>query len=218
MNCKAVLFDLDGTLLDTLEDIADSTNNALSCLHFPQHQVEAYKYFIGDGREALAIRALPETHRDRATADKLIAKMGEEYARCWSNNTHSYEGVPELLDALAARGINLAVLSNKPHDFTELMVARLLGNWQFQIVAGASPNVPKKPSPAVAIDIAQRLGLQPGQFLYVGDSDVDMKTAVSAGMFPVGALWGFRTADELLAGGAKALIEKPADLLKYLQS
>mgnify|MGYP001567946415 FL=1 len=216
MTYEAVLFDLDGTLLDTLEDIADSTNRALDYFGFPQHKAEAYKYFIGDGREALAVRALPEHNRDTATVGKLVARMGEEYAAHWSDNTRPYKGVPELLDALTALGISISILSNKPHDFTELMVSRLLRQWRFHIVVGALPDIPKKPSPVAALDIAKRLNLKPGEFLYVGDSDVDMKTAVSAGMYPVGAVWGFRTAQELVAGGAKVLIEKPTDLLKLL--
>ena len=216
MTYKAVLFDLDGTLLDTLQDIADSTNKALGYFGFPQHKVEAYKYFIGDGREALAVRALPENHREPVTVGKLVAQMAEEYAAHWSDSTRPYEGVPELLDALTALGISISILSNKPHDFTELMVSRLLWQWRFHIVVGALPDIPKKPSPVAALDIAKRLNLKPGEFLYVGDSDVDMKTAVSAGMYPVGAIWGFRTAQELLAGGAKVLIEKPTDLLQLL--
>ncbi|MBI4289236.1 MAG: HAD family hydrolase [Chloroflexi bacterium] len=216
MNYKAVLFDLDGTLLDTLRDIAVSTNRALGCFGFPPHSLEAYKYFIGDGREALALRALPEHQRDAATLSRLVARMGEEYAAHWADNTCPYEGVPELLDALTARGVAMSILSNKPNDFTELMTSRLLGRWHFQIVAGALPDVPRKPSPAAALDIARRLSLKPGEFLYVGDSDIDMKTAVAAGMHPVGATWGFRTPDELLAGGAKDLIERPGDLLELM--
>ncbi len=216
MKYKAVLFDLDGTLLDTLQDIANSVNKALSYFGFPQHELEAYKYFVGDGREALAFRALPEHHRDSATLDKLLAHIGEEYTRHWADNTRPYEGVPELLDALTTRGISMSILSNKPHDFTELMVSQLLRHWRFQIIAGALPDVPKKPSPTTALDIAQRLNLRPSAFLYVGDSGVDMQTAAGAGMYPVGAMWGFRTADELLAGGAKTLIAKPPDLLGLL--
>ena len=216
MNYKAVLFDLDGTLLDTLEDIAVSTNNALRYFGFPQHETEAYKYFIGDGREALALRALPEHHRDTTTLGKMVARIEEEYARCWADNTRPFEGIPELLDALTTRGIGMSVLSNKPHDFTELMVSRRLKYWRFQIVAGALPDVPKKPSPAAALNITQRLNLRPSEFLYVGDSGVDMETAVGAGMYPVGAAWGFRTAEELLAGGAKTVIDRPSDLLKLL--
>lgn len=214
MTYKAVLFDLDGTLLDTLQDIAVSTNNALAHLGFPQHEVEAYKYFIGDGREALALRALPKKHRDAATLGRLVARMGEEYAAHWADNTCPYAGVPELLDALTQRDVAMSILSNKPNDFTELMASRLLGRWHFRTVAGALPDVPRKPSPAAALDIVRQLQVSPGEFVYVGDSDVDMKTAVATGMYPMGATWGFRSAEELLAGGAKTLIDRPADLLK----
>jgi phosphoglycolate phosphatase len=214
MKYRAVLFDLDGTLLNTLEDITGSVNKALSRLGFPQHELEAYKYFIGDGREALAVRALPDHHRDAATVAKLVARIDEEYAKNWADNTRPYEGVPELLDALTSRGIQMAILSNKPHDFTELMVSRLLPRGRFQPVVGAQPSVPKKPDPSAALGIAKRLDVQPREFLHVGDSDVDMKTATAAGMHAVGALWGFRTADELLSSGAKMLIENPAALLR----
>lgn len=216
MKYRAVLFDLDGTLLNTLEDITGSVNNALSRLGFPQHDFEAYKYFIGDGREALAARALPDHHRDAATVAKLVAHIDEEYAQHWSDNTHPYKGVPDLLDRLATRGVNMAVLSNKPHDFTELMVSRFLCNWRFGLVVGALPSVPRKPDPTAALEIAKRLDVQPREFLYVGDSDVDMKTATAAGMYAIGVVWGFRSAAELLSGGAKALIENPVDLLDAL--
>jgi len=217
MKYSAVLFDLDGTLLNTLEDIADSVNSALGHLGFPQHELEAYKYFIGDGREALAIRTLPEHHQNTVTVDKLITHINEEYSKCWSNNTHPYQGVSDLLDALTSTGIKIAILSNKPHDFTELMVSRLLPQWQFEVVVGALPSVPKKPDPTAALQIARQLNIRTPEFLYLGDSDIDMKTATAADMYPIGALWGFRTADELLASGAKALIQQPVDLLPFLQ-
>ncbi|MBI2831058.1 MAG: HAD family hydrolase [Chloroflexi bacterium] len=216
MKHKAVLFDLDGTLLDTLKDIADSVNIALACLGFPQHELEAYRYFVGEGRDVLAVRALPENRRDPITVRKLGDRIDEEYAKCWANNTRPYPGVTELLDALASKGIKMAVLSNKPHDSVELTVSGLLPQWRFEIVLGASPSVPKKPDPAGALRIAQSLDISPPDFLYLGDSGIDMKTATAAGMFPVGALWGFRTADELLSGGARALVQKPVELLQLL--
>ena len=216
MKYSAVLFDLDGTLLDTLKDIADSVNSALGHLGFPQHELEAYKYFIGDGREALAIHALPEHHRKAVTVDKLVTYINEEYPKRWVNNTCPYQGVPNLLDALTSSGIKMAILSNKQHSFTELMVSRLLPRWRFELVVGALPSVPKKPNPTAALQIAQRLNIRPLEFLYLGDSDVDMKVATAADMYPVGALWGFRTADELLSSGARALIQQPTDLLHLL--
>ena len=216
MTYRAVLFDLDGTLLDTLQDIADSVNKALSHLGFPQHELEAYKYFVGEGREVLAIRALPEHHRDASTVGKLAACMDEEYSKHWADNTYPYQGIPDLLDALTISDIKMAILSNKPHNFTEMMVSKLLWRWHFEIVVGALPSVPKKPDPTAALQIARRLGIQPSEFLYLGDSGIDMKTATGADMYPVGALWGFRSADELLASGAKTLVEHPSDLLHLL--
>ncbi|MFC1977539.1 HAD family hydrolase [Chloroflexota bacterium] len=215
MKYRGILFDLDGTLLNTLQDIADSANEALSHLGFPEHGVEAYKNFVGEGREVLAARALPAHHRDAATVSRLLEHMNEEYSNRWANNTLPYEGIPDLLDALTSRNIKMAILSNKAHDSTEIMVSEMLSQWHFEAVAGALPSVAKKPDSTAALRIAQQLGMHPVEFLYLGDSDIDMKTAIGAGMYPVGALWGFRSAEELLAGGAKTLIEHPSDLLPF---
>ncbi len=216
MAYRAVLFDIDGTLLDTLEDIASSANGVLGRLGFPQHELEAYKYFVGDGREALAVRILPSSHRDATTIAKVVACIDSEYSHHWADTTHPYEGIPELLEALTVRAIKMAVLSNKPDDSAKLMVSRLLPHWQFELVLGARPSVPRKPDPAAALEIAECLNILPSEFIYLGDTDTDMKTAKAAGMYPIGVLWGFRTADELLASGAKTLIHNPIDLLKIL--
>ncbi|MFH0941780.1 MAG: HAD family hydrolase [Chloroflexota bacterium] len=216
MAYRALLFDLDGTLLDTLRDIADSVNRALTSLGFPQHELDAYRYFVGEGVEALATRALPENRRDQITVSKLTARIDEEYSLRWANNSRPYRGIPELLDNLTGLGIRLAVLSNKAQGFAEKTVSRLLPYWHFELVVGAVPSVPKKPDPAAALQIARQMDLMPGEFLYLGDSAVDMKTASAANMYPVGALWGFRTADELLSGGAKALVKEPLDVLSLL--
>jgi phosphoglycolate phosphatase len=216
MKYSAVLFDLDGTLLDTLTDLAESVNSALDHLNLPPHKLESYKYFIGNGREAMAFRALPTNQQSPAMVTKLVAYFNEEYSRRWANNTLPYQGVPELLDALSHRGIRMAILSNKPHDFTELMVSRLLSKWQFDSVVGALPSVPKKPNPAAALKITRQLNIRPVEFLYLGDTNVDMETATAACMYPVGALWGFRTAGELLSAGARLLLQKPTDLLEFL--
>ena len=216
MTYKAVLFDLDGTLLDTIKDIAASVNIALAQLGFPQHEVEAYKYFVGNGREALAIRALPEDCRDTINVEKLAASIEIEYSTRWAISTLTYPGIPDMLQSLADLGIKMAILSNKPQASTEERVSGLLPQWRFEFVLGARSSIPMKPDPTSALQIARLLSIPPQEFLYLGDTDVDMKTATAAGMYPVGALWGFRTADELLAGGAKALIQKPTDLLQLL--
>ena len=216
MKYKAVIFDLDGTLLDTLQDIANSVNEALSHLGFPTHEVETYKSFIGGGRDVLAFRALPDHHRDSNIVAQLIERINEEYSKRWADNTVPYRGIPDLLDVLTMRNIKMAVLSNKGHDSTEMMVSEMLSRWYFEAIAGVLPSVPKKPDPSAALRIAQRLRIPTTEFLYVGDSDIDMKTATGAGMYPVGVLWGFSSSKELLAGGAKALIEHPNDLLPFL--
>jgi phosphoglycolate phosphatase len=210
---RALISDLDGTLLDTLEDLADSVNAALARLGLPQHELDAYRYFVGDGRRALALRALPEDRREQATLDPMIAYIGEEYEKRWMDRSQPYEGIPELLDALTALGVRMAILSNKPHSYTEATVSRLLPNWSFELVLGESPSTPRKPDPSGALQIMERMGIEPGECLYIGDSGVDMQTATAAGLYAVGVLWGFRTADELLSNGARVLVEKPADII-----
>ena len=212
----AVLFDLDGTLLNTLQDVADSVNRGLASLSLPQHSVEAYKTLIGEGRDVLVRRALPADHRDDTTALKLLNLVNAEYQVHWADNTRPYPGIPELLDALTAKGIKIAVLSNKADDLTNLCVTKLLSRWHFTLVAGAKPSVPNKPDPTAALQIAKQMGISPGQFLYLGDSDIDMKTANNTGMYAIGAGWGFRSEQELIGAGAKAVIQHPGELLKYL--
>ena len=216
MKHKAVLFDLDGTLLDTLADLADSMNRALSRLGCPPHETDAYRYFVGDGIAEMARRALPEGSRDEQSVEKCIAAAAEEYARRWAERTRPYEGVAELLDELAARGVKMAVLSNKPDHFTKLIVSELLPHWKFQAVRGALPDVPRKPDPGAAIDLAAAMGVPPAEVLYLGDTNTDMQTAVAAGMYAVGAAWGFRSPEELTAAGAAVVISHPAELLVLL--
>lgn len=211
-----MLFDLDGTLLDTLEDLADSTNAALAQLGLPPHPLDAYRYFVGDGVRNLILRTLPEGHRDEATVAKAVELMRSIYAEHWADKTRPYPGVPELLDAVAGRGVKMAVLSNKPDDSTRQCVEKLLPRWRFDAVVGQSKAVPPKPDLAGVRQIVADLGVPVEQFLYLGDTNTDMQTANAAGMFAVGALWGFRTAEELREAGARVLIEEPANLLKLL--
>ncbi|MFC1953335.1 HAD family hydrolase [Chloroflexota bacterium] len=216
MKYKAVIFDLDGTLLDTLQDISDSVNESLKHLGFSEHKLEAIRYFIGEGMDVLAARALPEDNRDADTVTRLVELINNEYSIRWENKTVPYNGIPDLLDELTVRGLLIAVLSNKPQKFTELLISEMLSQWHFETVAGALPSVAKKPDPMAALRIAQQLELQPEEFLYVGDSGIDMRTAIGAGMYPIGVSWGFRSAEELFNNGAQALIEYPTDLLVFI--
>ena len=216
MKYRSVLFDLDGTLLDTLKDIADSVNKALSSLGFPEHEVDAYKYFVGDGEDVLVLRALPEDHRDSMTSNNVLSLFHKLYGVHWGDNTRPFQGIPDLLDALTKVGIRMAVLSNKGQKSVDQTISAFLANWRFDVVLGALPSMPTKPDPTGALRIVTQMGLKTSDFLYLGDSGVDMKTAVAAAMYPVGALWGYRKADELLASGAKALAHKPEEILPLL--
>ena len=216
MAARAVIFDLDGTLLDSLEDLADSMNAVLLRSGLPTHPLDAYRYFVGEGIEMLVQRAVPEAERAPARLAAHVAAMRSEYDLRSAAKTRPYPGVPELLDALEARGMPAAILSNKPHDATVEIVAQLLGKWRFRAVLGARPSVPKKPDPAGALEIAAGLGVPPGEILYLGDTATDMRTARAALMRAVGALWGFRTEDELREAGAEFLARDPGDLLDLL--
>jgi phosphoglycolate phosphatase len=211
---KAVLFDLDGTLLDTLQDIADSCNAALARHNFPAHDVHGYRHFIGDGVQVLISRTVPGNRHDAETLASVTAAYREEYERRWNATTAPYPGIAELLDELTRRRIPMAVLSNKPDEFTRRCVTELLPCWKFSIVLGASGAFPPKPDPASALHIAGALKLSPEQFAYLGDTSTDMKTSVAAGMIPVGVLWGFRTAEELKASGARYLIAHPREFFE----
>jgi phosphoglycolate phosphatase len=216
MAFRAAIFDLDGTLLDTLDDIANAANRVLAARGFPTHPNQTYRAFIGDGVVKLILRALPPTQHDDATVCDCVDAYIQHYEQSWNAETKPYAGVPELLDALIARGFALAVLSNKPDRFTQRCVDELLPKWSFQAVLGASDKSPRKPDPAGAFQIARRVGVQPAECAFVGDSGVDMQTARAAGMRAVGALWGFRDREELLRDGAQVLIRQPAELLDCL--
>lgn len=213
---RAVIFDLDGTLLDTLRDLADSTNAALRALGAPSHPLGEYRRLVGEGMEQLVRDALPPERRDEATVQRGLALLKREYAARWRVHTRAYDGIPEVLDALAARAMPMAILSNKIDPFTREMVAHFLGRWVFRSVRGSRPEVPRKPDPAAALSTARVLGHSPAEIAFVGDTRVDMETARAAGMQPVGVLWGFRDVAELAASGAQHLAREPQELLAIL--
>jgi len=214
MKHLAILFDLDGTLLDTLEDLADSMNATLRSLGQPVHELDAYRLFVGDGVENLVRRALPDRARqDEKLVRDAVTAMRAEYGVRWHNKTRPYEGISELLPSARARGLKLAILSNKPHAATQRVVEHFFPAFPFEAVLGARPGVPIKPDAGAALGVARSLALSPSQFLYLGDTNTDMETAVSAGMYPVGVLWGFRQAEELKSAGAQVLVRHPRQVL-----
>ncbi len=216
MHFKAILFDLDGTLLDTLEDLGNAANRVLDKYGFPTHTMADYRYFVGDGVVTLMNRALPEDKRNNDTIQICVKTFREEYGKGWNVKTRPYDGVAEMLDALVTHGLKMAVLSNKPDEFTKLCVTEFLPKWAFGMVIGQHNSLPLKPDPAGALEIAKCLDVPSSNFIYLGDTAIDMKTAVTAGMYPVGALWGFRTEKELLENGARALIKRPQEILNFL--
>jgi phosphoglycolate phosphatase len=217
MGYGAVLFDLDGTLLDTLEDLADSMNAVLASRGYPVHQLAKYRYFVGDGVEMLVRRSLPPAlGEEEAAVRECGLQMRKEYTLRWKLKSRPYPGISDLLDRLTETGIVLTILSNKPHAFVQEIARYFFGRWQFASTQGARPEVPRKPDPAAALAISHSVGVPPASFLYLGDTNTDMQTAIAAGMFPVGALWGFRTEDELRDAGAQFLASHPLDVLATL--
>jgi phosphoglycolate phosphatase len=213
MKFDGVIFDLDGTLVDTLEDIADAMDRVLALEGAPGHTCEEYRYLIGHGIRNLVTEALPPDLRSEERVARCFERMIEDYGRNSLVKTRPYEGVPELVRALRGEGVPLAIHSNKSDGLTRDIVAALLDPADFVVVNGARPDAPLKPDPAVALSIAERFGVPAARVVYLGDSLVDMRTATAAGMIPVGALWGFRTREELVQSGAAVVIDAPLDLL-----
>lgn len=219
MRRKAVVFDLDGTLSDSLESIAYTTNLTLARFGLPAFETDRYRYFVGDGTDELLRRALSCLEGEGLT---LFEQVREEYLRLFEEHcmyrVRPYEGIPELLERLRALGIKTSVLSNKPHPRTLDVTEALFGKNCFDYVQGQTSGLARKPSPDGVFLIARRLGLRPEELLYAGDTDTDMKTGKAAGAFTVGVLWGFRDRRELEEQHADAVINEPMELLKYLES
>jgi phosphoglycolate phosphatase len=213
---EAVLFDLDGTLLDTLDDIADCANAALSMNGWPTHDTESYKYFVGNGADALIRRIVPEGAGTPEELEKVKKNYAELYAKHATDKTRPYDGVTELLEALKARSLKSAVISNKPDASTQQTVSHFFGEGVFDFVIGNRPGIPLKPDPAIVLIATGEIGAHPERCLYVGDTGTDMTTAKSSGCVPVGVTWGFRKKDELLSCGAEFLIDSPEELLALL--
>ena len=213
---RLIIFDLDGTLLNTIDDLAASVNHALRLNGYPEHPLSAYPFFVGNGVNKLLERALPEEARNPETVRRLRADFTAHYSEHNADFTRPYPGIPELIEALRERGAELAVGSNKYHEATVTLNDRHLGAGTFRTVLGQREGVPVKPDPTIVRDILRETGHRPEETLYVGDSGVDMLTAAAAGVRSVGVTWGFRPRQELEANGAAHLIDRPEALLSLL--
>lgn len=209
---QLVIFDLDGTLLNTIADLATSTNYALRRCGFPEHRVEEYLYFVGNGITKLFERALPEESRSAENIAYMRTFFLEYYTEHNTDHTRPYDGIPHLLEVLSARGVKMAVASNKYQAGTEKLIAHFFPQIPFVAVLGQREGIPTKPAPDIVYDILQRAGVEKDDTLYVGDSDVDMCTARAAGVESAGVTWGFRGRDELSRAGACHLAETPDDI------
>lgn len=212
---KAVLFDLDGTIADTLMDLADSANHVLQQNGYPTHNTECYKVFVGNGIAKLIERVLPEQDRTQQNVLNLKTQFVEYYTKHYCDKTKPYKGVPQMLDALKQRGIKIAVVTNKAQPMAQAVVDRLYGK-NFCSVYGQREDMPTKPNPALTILAMSDLSVEPSQCLFVGDSNVDIYNAINSGAYPVGVLWGFRSEEELKAAGAKAILSRPEQLLELI--
>jgi phosphoglycolate phosphatase len=206
-----LIFDLDGTLVDSLQGITASLNHALTASGLPVHPPAAVRGFIGDGARILIQRAAPAGSSGEIL-DTVEKAFKSDYDVTWPGGTSAYDGITGLLETLQARGYPLAVLSNKPHPFTEAMVFRMFPTIRFASVLGQRQGIPHKPDPAGALEIASVLGRLPDHCTIIGDSTMDIETARHAGMRAIAVTWGFHDRDRLMAAGADALVDAPGEL------
>lgn len=213
---RGVIFDLDGTLSDSIHSIKYSGDRTMERFGYGPFSVEQYKYFVGDGAANLVRRAL-EAGGDRELAhfEEAYTLYREIFRENCMYRVRPYEGIPELLAALKAREVKIAVLSNKPHAETVNVIETLFGKNCFDVIQGQKEDVPIKPSPEGVFRIIEQFGMTAVDMLYLGDTATDMKTGKNAGIFTIGALWGFRERIELEEGGADAIIGYPLELLRY---
>lgn len=214
---KLVIFDLDGTLLNTIADLAAATNQALRTLGFPTHEEKAYLQFVGNGIYKLFERALPLQYRTTENIARVKELFVPYYNAHGTDLTAPYEGIPALLETLQQRGLQLAVASNKYQAATAQLVAHYFPTISFAAVYGQQEGLPTKPNPLLVEKIMQQVSVSAADTLYVGDSEVDMQTAINAQVEACAVLWGFRTREQLQAYHPAHLAENPADILRYLE-
>lgn len=214
---KAVLFDLDGTLVNSLFDLATSTNYALEKMGFETHSDDKYRYFVGDGMKKLIERALPSDKLNDETLSECFDIFYSHYKEHFYDKTCAYEGIEELLLKLNEKGIILSVISNKQHEMAVTVVEKILPKVKFHTVCGKQENYPAKPDKQLTLKIIEQMGVKPNECLFVGDSNVDIITAHNSGTVSVGVLWGFRTKEELLESGAEHIVSNAFEICDIIE-
>ena len=212
---NSIIFDLDGTLLNTIEDLANACNYALTTLGYKTHEVEKYKTFVGNGRYKLVERMLPEDNRSVENIEKALELFDSYYEKHMIDMTKPYDGIMEMLDCLISKSINIAVVSNKPHEFTTEVVKNYFGD-RFEVVYGHKKNTKEKPDPWAVLEVIDEFKVNKDECLYVGDSEIDINTAKNAGVKSVGVEWGFRGKGELESAGANYIVNMPEQILEIL--
>ena len=212
---KLAVFDLDGTLVNSLGDLAQAANTTLSRFGYPIHELDEYRYFVGSGVPELIRRALPEGERTEENVARLNPVFDEYYHAHYADITKPYDGITTLLNELKKNGVMLAVASNKPDEFTKAIVGAFFKD-TFDFIQGKVAGVEKKPSPDILNAIMARLDVSKAETLMISDSDIDIYTAKNAEVKSVGCLWGFRTKDELVEAGAVYIAYKPSDIIKFV--
>lgn len=215
MQYKAVIFDLDGTLINSLEDLADSVNEALVSRGYPQHHVNDYRMMVGNGARMLIKRALPINSAD-AIIDEVLAEYKKIYEKKFLCKTRPYPGILSMLEELKQRNVKIAVCSNKHNEAVGSMIDALFPAATFQYAWGEQAGLPRKPAPDAVLKLAELMQVKPAETVYVGDSAVDMQTGLKAGMLTVGVLWGFRGRQELKDNGANVLLTEPKEFCEKI--
>lgn len=213
---KLVIFDLDGTLLNTIADLAGATNYALKACGYPQHDTDEYRFFVGNGINKLFERALPEAERNETNIREIRSLFVPYYNMHNADLSRPYPAIPHVLETLQEKGMALAVASNKYQEATEKLIKHYFPQIHFLRIFGQRENVPVKPDPSVIAEIMQAAGASPQDTAYIGDSGVDMQTGINAGTETIGAAWGFRPRTELEAYHPAFIADTPEELLDFL--
>lgn len=218
MKIEAVIFDMDGTLIDTIEDIADANNKMLHSNGYPEHEISKYIDWIGNGAMKLVLKSLPDSVV--SNEDKFFECL-ESYSNFYKDSiaikSKLYKGIPEVLDFLSENGIKKSILTNKPHKLAIKIHEIFLNYWIFDNVIGQQVRLPKKPNPTVALQISNLYGIAVENIVFIGDSSVDIKTAIAAGMIPVGVTWGYDTEQSLRDSGCNNIVHSYQELLEFLR-